>query len=112
MFACPQKYHENRRAIQGYYGDAQHGFIDLPQKGLRIQFSGSDGWEHVSVSRVSKMPSYEDMCWVKDQFWDPEDTVMQLHVPASEHINRHPYCLHLWRPIYEEIPRPPSNMVG
>ncbi|EFH8163197.1 hypothetical protein GI328_23040 [Escherichia coli] len=45
-------------------------------------------------------------------FWEPEDAVMQLHVPESQHINNHPYCLHLWRPINKEIPLPPQFMVG
>jgi hypothetical protein len=33
-------------------------------------------------------------------------------VPIVEHINCHPYCLHLWRPHNVEIPRPPSWMVA
>jgi hypothetical protein len=36
---------------------------------------------------------------------------MQLHVPVSDHINRHPYTLHLWRPHALEIPRPPAEFV-
>jgi hypothetical protein len=36
---------------------------------------------------------------------------MQVHVPASEHINIHPYTLHLWRPLLLEIPRPPQGAV-
>jgi hypothetical protein len=52
------------------------------------------------------------MCAVKDLFWDPEDTVMQLHPPKSSWISNHPYCLHLWRPTGAEIPRPPDIFVG
>jgi hypothetical protein len=37
---------------------------------------------------------------------------MQLHVAVKEHINCHPYCLHIWRPHDQVIPLPPSIMVG
>ena len=51
------------------------------------------------------------MAAIARHFW-PDEAAMQLHVPASDHINCHPYCLHWWRPIGQEIPRPPSWMVG
>jgi len=52
------------------------------------------------------------MSFVKDLFWDAEDTVMQLHPPQSKWINVHPYCLHLWKPLFQEIPLPPEISVG
>lgn len=33
-------------------------------------------------------------------------------VPKRDHINCHPHCLHLWRPLKGRIPLPPSEMVG
>ena len=45
-------------------------------------------------------------------FFRDEEPAMQLHVPTTEHINCHPYCLHLWRPLEAEIPMPPDWMVG
>lgn len=92
-------------------GNARNGAFGFPD-GLFVLISDGMGWEHVSVSRKSRMPSYEDLTRVKTIFWDEEDTVMQLFVPDSEHINCHPYCLHMWRPLEEKIPRPPSIMVG
>jgi hypothetical protein len=49
---------------------------------------------------------------VKRLFFSDEETAMQLHVPSTEHISTHPWCLHLWRPQHAEIPRPPFAMVG
>lgn len=68
-------------------------------------------WEHVSVSLKNRCPSWNEMCFVKDLFWDPEETVMQLHPPKSQAINLHPHCLHLWRPKHQEIPLPPRKAV-
>lgn len=70
------------------------------------------GWEHVSVSRPDRCPTWEEMCAIKALFWDDEDSVMQLHPPRSQWVNNHRYCLHLWRPVAEPIPMPPSWMVG
>jgi hypothetical protein len=52
------------------------------------------------------------MCFVKDLFWDDEECVMQLHPPKSDYVNCHPNCLHLWKPVGQDIPRPPSELVG
>jgi hypothetical protein len=52
------------------------------------------------------------MDWVRRKLWEASDTVMQLHVPTSEHISLHPYCLHLWALIGASIPRPPAYMVA
>lgn len=82
----------------------------------------SDGmnWEDVSVTirkgkggeAVERCPTWAEMCWVKDQFFDEEETVVQFHPPKSEHVSTHPYCLHLWCPTNFEMPRPLPEMVG
>ena len=76
------------------------------------EFPTSQGWEHVSVSTRRRTPNWREMCWVKDLFWEPDETVMQLHPPEREWISNHPYCLHLWRHVSLEIPMPPSILVG
>jgi hypothetical protein len=35
---------------------------------------------------------------IKRLFFHDTETVMQLHVARTSHINLHPFCLHLWRP--------------
>ncbi len=79
---------------------------------LRVVASDGEGWEHVSVSLPHRCPSWQEMCFIKDMFWDDEDTVIQFHPPKSEYVNCHPYCLHLWRQIYADQPLPPSILVG
>ena len=92
--------------------------------GARLNIIASDGrdwcfgglqgepFEHVSVSTHVRCPTWEEMDWVKRVFWRDDETVMQLHVPRSSHINAHPYCLHLWRPLQSEIPLPPLETVA
>lgn len=98
--------HETSRTLRVIASDGR----DWREAGLP-----GEPWEHVSVSVVgcpAKCPSWPEMAWVKDLFWGPEETVIQLHVPAAEHINHHPGCLHLWRPVGAEIPLPPAITVG
>lgn len=106
------------RAI-GAMGDADAGCFKVPspedKKPLRIIASRgarSFGWDHVSVSRADRVPSWAEMEHVKRLLFHDFETAMQLHVPPSEHVNNHPNCLHLWRPTDRTIPLPPSILVG
>lgn len=92
-------------------GDHKNGAFAF-RDGLFVICSDGEGWEHVSVSRKSRTPSYEDMTRIKGMFWHEDDCVMQLFVPVADHVNYHEHCLHMWRPLNAEIPRPPSIMVG
>lgn len=87
--------------------------------GMAIVASGGDaddkiseGWEHVSVSFADRCPTWEEMCWVKDQFWGPDACVFQFHPPRIKYINKHPFCLHLWRNKLFEPALPPGWMIG
>lgn len=99
--------------------DGGCGFIRLPRKNktgftkASIIWSWGEGWEHVSVSPLNgSMPTWEDMCLIKDMFWEDDKCVVQYHPPKSEYVNNMSNCLHLWRPIALEIPIPPSLLVG
>lgn len=74
--------------------------------------SDGEGWEHVSVSRKDRCPTWEEMCQVKAMFWDAEYVVVQFHPRESEYVNNHAFCLHLWRQVDADFPTPPSIFVG
>jgi hypothetical protein len=83
-----------------------------PDQTLRIIASWGEGWDHVSVSLENRCPVWQEMCYVKDLFWRPEECVMQLHPPKADWVNYHEHCLHLWRPQGKEIPQPPLSLIG
>lgn len=97
-------------------GDDREGAFQLlspvDRAPLRIIASSDLGWDHVSVSRKNRPPNWSEMSFVKRLFFKESETAMQLHVPVEDHVNCHPHTLHLWRPHDQEIPRPPSFMVG
>jgi len=103
-------------AMWGWEGDETCGafMIRSPIDGgdLKVIASSGEGWDHVSVSRANRCPNWTEMEHVKRLFFKDEETAMQLHVPPAEHLSLHPYCLHLWRPLDCEIPKPPPIMVA
>jgi hypothetical protein len=92
-----------RRGTVDFIIIASQGDADIP-------------WEHVSARVASykgdRIPTWEEMCWVKSLFWDDDECVVQFHPPKSDYVNNHPCVLHLWKPINMELPRPPSIAVG
>ena len=89
--------------------------IESIKKGrtLYVIASNGMGWEHVSVhvldGKEQRTPTWREMCFIKDLFWDGEDVVIQYHPMKSEYVNNHPFTLHLWRPTELMIPRPPPD---
>lgn len=81
----------------------------------RGQGPNRTGWEHVSVTHALNKgtitPTWDIMAKVKDLFWKPSECVMQIHPPEEDYIDIHENVLHLWRPLEEEIPRPPDDLV-
>jgi hypothetical protein len=107
------------KQVQKYYGgigDDTCGMFIVPspidRKPMVVIASAAAGWDHVSVSRRERCPNWIEMSRVKDLFFNDEEIAMQLHVAKENHINDHPFCLHLWRPMNTEIPLPPAFMVG
>lgn len=96
------------------------GRLDL-EGGVPPEIAALPRWEHLSVSGVNyglggtiklRIPTWEDMCFLKDLFWDAEDAVVQYHPPRSVYVNDCQYVLHLWRPLDEALPLPPTIFVG
>lgn len=98
-------------------GEGNNGFFILVrERGRPLYCVSSDGaeWEHVSVSTKypSKVPSWEDMCYIKNIFWDDEDCIVQYHPRKSDYVNNAKNCLHLWRPTTIKLPEPHYSLVG
>lgn len=111
MFKAPTEYRVS--------GSGNNGAFNIRLSGRSNAYViASDGglWEHVSVhiiaDKQNRTPTWAEMCKIKDMFWDDDDCVVQFHPPKSDYVNNHKHCLHLWRPIGQEIPRPDPLLVG
>lgn len=83
-----------------------------PNKHAVVVWSTGGDWDHVSVSFPGRCPTWNEMCRVKQLFFRPGEIVVEYHPAESEYVNFHPFCLHLWRPQVDEIPTPPTWMIG
>jgi hypothetical protein len=98
---------------------ANYGYFSIPspisQTGEKLSVIVSDGlgWDHVSVSLLHRhrCPTWEEMCYIKAQFFSEDETVVQFIPAKKEYVNIHPYCLHLWRKHGEEYELPNPVMV-
>lgn len=112
-----------RRPIDATDDDVRQGRYIIPFKKEQLRVIASDGndwleiydppvWEHVSVSLPHRCPTWEELDFIKNLWWREDETVIQLHVPRDRHVNYHPFCLHLWKPVGIAIPLPPPSTVG
>ncbi len=105
---------QNNFVIMNTGNDGGYGHLYLSgakAKPAAVIFSWGGGWEHVSVSHSHRCPTWEEMCRVKDMFWNEDECVVQYHPPKSEYVNNHPYCLHLWRKCGEDFELPPKEFI-
>jgi hypothetical protein len=73
------------------------------RQGLKVAVSTDDidgkRWLHVSMSRQTRLPNYDDMKLVKRMFVGDDLAAYQCFPPAAQHVNLHENCLHLWAPL-------------
>ncbi len=123
MFEVPERHREKNGPLRSTKQDGNNGLFHIRRNiknkttHFRCIASDGEGWEHVSISIVNlhdkdRCPIWEEMCFIKDIFWGQTDWVIQYHPAESDYISFHKYCLHLWRPINQKFPTPPSNLVG
>lgn len=109
-----ESFNRSRQTIS----DVKHGRHRSLSPNPPTGYTGLPLWEHVSVTiapkgkAATRCPTWEEMCWVKEQFWTENECVVEYHPPKSEYVSFHNFCLHLWRPTGQALPMPDAIMVG
>ncbi len=92
-----------------------NGAFAIKKGKLKFGVIASDGlgWEHVSVviTNRKRTPTWDEMCFIKDLFFHQNESAIQYHPVKSDYVNFNKYCLHLWRPQNEPVPKPNKIMV-
>lgn len=99
-----------RKGFDGGMGVFTQGSLNK----MTVIWSYGGGWEHVSIDGKNRMPTWDEMCQLKDMFFKDDECCVQYHPPKSEYVNNIPYCLHIWKPIEQysgALPVPPSLLV-
>ncbi len=119
-FAHLEQFRLTQGPMQSTEGE-RHGAFFVGRGKVQFVIIATSGdpeipWEHVSArartNQVERVPTWEEMCWLKSLFWDPEECVVQFHPPESQYVNYHPHVLHLWRHATQEFLQPPSVAIG
>ena len=107
------------KAQLGVYNDRNNAVMVIPYPNqnapatvLRVIAASGGGWDHVSVSLPDRCPTWNEMDFIKRLLFHPHEVCVQYHVAVDDHINLHPYTLHIWRKHGRaKIPLPPKTMV-
>ena len=83
------------------------GYCKLPQAkrcSLLISYSEGNEMDHVSVSPMNRftVPTWEDMCALKEICFCPEEDCYQVHPKQSEYLHGVgdlENVLHIWHPV-------------
>ena len=96
------------------FDDGIHADIHIGGWDGSLILSWKGGWEHASVAPYARriVPSWDDMCKLKEILFKDDEAVIQVHPSRTEYVNNLPNCLHIWRCTYKDMVLPPSVFVG
>ena len=86
-------------------------FIPHNDEAIYVISGCGEGWDHVSVSLKHRCPTWEEMCFIKDLFFEKDELVYQFHPPEKDYVNIGKTVLHLWRSWDQKIKLPPRWML-
>jgi hypothetical protein len=95
--------------------DGFNGHFLVPLNGelWHVIIADGMGFRHLSISNAQRkmLPDWKIMCRVKEAFWADSAWCVQYMPAKDDYINDHPFTLHIWEPIDQELPKPPIILV-
>jgi len=109
---------EKLRVDHPFYEEQTPGSIEgcfmIPyaRENLVVICGCGESWDHVSVSLRHRCPTWDEMSFVKNLFFEPDEIAIQFHPPEKDYINVGKTVLHIWRPWNQKIELPPKWMLA
>jgi hypothetical protein len=95
--------------------DGWNGWFLVPLEGelWTVCISDGMGWKHLSISNAQKkvLPGWTVMSRIKDLFFADDEWAIQFFPAKEDYINDCEWCLHLWVPLNEPLPKPSIVLV-
>ena len=79
-----------------YASAYRHKLIPLQVLASHSKTKDGVAWDHVSVSRPDRLPTWQELTKVKNDFLGEDVEAYQVIARKVDHVNAHPFCLHLW----------------
>ena len=94
--SLPPHWREVERNLDGakYIGKRPMGVMSVIVSGA-VERDGNR-WLHVSCARPDRLPTWDDLTFVKATWIGPDRYALQVFPPVTRYVNIHPFCLHLW----------------
>lgn len=64
--------------------------------GSKVIYNIENGKEHVSISNNKRLPTWDEVKFVRYELMKPDSTIAQILPPKSQYVNVHENCFHLW----------------
>lgn len=94
---------QGRRLDRGTDGEAWHIAGDLQVIWSVSMEADGQYWLHVSARAKKRIPTYQELTRIKTLFIGDDRIAYHIFAPANEHVNIHPYVLHLWAPLQHRV---------
>lgn len=101
-----EQFRDKRREIEMGAGFRKMYLIPHGDVIFDVISSEAFGWEHVSMVVIygnspldfdTRIPTHEEMAFLKDMFWNDNEICFQVHPDKSNYVNINEDCLHLWK---------------
>ena len=70
-------------------------------------------WLHVSFSRKGRVPTWEDISFVKTQVISEDVKAIMVFPKTENYVNLHKHCLHLYAPVgHDPLPDFEATLAG
>lgn len=79
----------------------KHALTEMTVLRSLSTMKNGERWIHVSVALPRRMPSWEDLSKIKNEFLGRDVNAIQVLASDDTHVNIHFFCLHLWLPLQE-----------
>lgn len=64
--------------------------------GSKVIYCTENGKEHVSISHAKRLPTWDEIKYVRYKLMKDNATIVQILPRREEYINIHENCFHLW----------------
>jgi len=64
-----------------------------------VENHGTSAYQHLSVSRKERYPSWDEIVLFRSLFFEDDDEIVQVIPKESDYVNVHDNCFHMWLDI-------------
>lgn len=86
---------------EGLASNWKHALTEMTVLRSLSTMKNGEKWIHVSVALPGRLPSWEELTKIKNEFLGRGVNALQVLASDDTHANLHFFCLHCWLPLQE-----------